>query len=433
MQSKASIWQALLRHCPHATGERSGTALPVDPDVRRGPAYPSACLSRLLEEFTEFELLAAGVGCQIDCGAGLLPAPGWSNPGSLLVALRSAAGEEPFDILSECGALTGKPALFSSINDCATLAASAAQQRFLLIVGSLHDLVVLRRAGLPVTLADGILPLDRDKLEALYSSQILQPRPTVSSELADELLETRDGFRAAAQLGLDADTFKADGVDGAAAPSAASNPPELIFVAWSPADLSPAEPACLAPIRDAFRGLELHLMLDVSGLYQWSPTAEELNSLRFCREFADEERVRSLLRQSIDQNSVALVDDMKVEDSVQLGFEAALATLQHDVTAFRRDSSQRNRVLKSLEGYYEAVERELLEPLRSQGLNSRSPIRRSLHYAAAEISRQVHRESYWPRTAAELLGCKQEQRDRGPEVFFRAISALANIAKRLMT
>lgn len=432
MHSRSSVLRGFLRLCSPADSEQLWSALRLDAEIYRGPDYPVPCLSRLLEEFTEFELLAAGVGCQIDCGAGLLPAPGWSKPGSLLVALRSAAGEEPFDILSECGALTGKPALFSSINDGATLAASGAKQRFLLIAGSLHDLVVLRRAGLPVTLADGILPLDREMLEAFYSSQILQRRPTVSSELAEELLEIRDDFRAAAQFGLDADTFKADGVDGAAAASGAGSPPELIFVAWSPADLSAAEPAYLAPIRDAFRGLELHLLLDVSGLFQWSPTAEELNSLQFCRQFADEERVRALLRQSIDQNAVALVDEVKVENSAPPGFETALATLQRAVTAFRRDPSQRNKVLTSLADYHEAVERELLEPLRSQGLNGRSPIRRGLYYAAAEISRHVHQESYWPRTAAELLGRKQEQRDRGPETFWRAVGALTHIAQRLL-
>lgn len=427
MHSRSSVLQGFLRFCSPAGSEQLGSAVRVDAEIYRGPEYPVAGLSRLLDEFTESELLAAGLGCQIDCDAELLPAPGWSNPGSLLVVLRDAAGEEPFDILSDRGALTGAPALLASVNDYATVAAFDPEQRFVLVAGSIHDLVTLRGAGLPATLTDGILPLDRRKLEELYSSQILRRRPTVSSDLADKLGEIRDDCRAAAHVRLGSDWLQAEG-----ARAAAANPLELIFVAWSPADLSPAEPACLAPIREAFRALELHLRLDVSELFQWSPTAKELESFRFCLEFGEQERVQRLLRESIDRNCVAFVDDLPSEDSVRPGFETALAELQYAVTAFRRDSSQRGRVLTSLEGYYEAVERELLAPLRSQGLNSRSPMRRSLHFAAAEISRHVHRESYWARTAAELLGCKQEKQGRGPEVFFRAISALTNIAKRLL-
>lgn len=405
--------------------------MPVGAEVYRGPQYPAASLSRMCEEFTEAELLAAGIAWQTDCGAGLLPAPGWSRPGSLLLALRRSPEEQPFDILTECGALAGGPALFASVEDAATMAAVDNKHGFLLIAGSINDVAVLRAAGLPVTLANGILPLDRPKLDDFMRAQFFRRQSDIDDDLADKARDLQSDELAAGYADTAAALPGRDG-GGSFSGDAIYAPQELIFVAWSPHELSLQEPPCLELIRNAFRALGLHLGLDVSELYQWAPTSQELETLRFSLEFGETKRVQHLLRQSLDENSVDLIDAEKADEVARQSFEVALADLQQAVTEFTPTQSSQRRLQAALDGYFKAVERDFLEPLQSQALSCRSPIRRNLHLAAAEICRQIYRDSYWPRTVADLLQNKRNTRDRRPENFLRAASALTQIAARLL-
>jgi hypothetical protein len=106
--------------------------------------------------------------------------------------------------------------------------------------------------------------------------------------------------------------------------------------------------------------------------------------------------------------------------------------LQDAVTAFRHGPGQRGRLQTSLDGYFKAVESELLAPLLAQGINCRSSIRCNLHLAAAEVCRLIYRESYWAHAAAELLQAKRDAQDRRPQNLLRAVSALTHIAARLL-
>ncbi len=419
MHSAPYILAKFLEQCTPEARQGAWLSLATDPDIYRGPDYPIATIARLHEHFTEAELLATGVARADHDGAGLLPAPSWSNPGSLLVALRRRPGEAPFDILSDGGSFSGNPALLSSLRDSNTISAIEEEDGFLLVAGAINDLFVLRSAGLPVTLASGILPLDRAKLDSLIRARVLRRCGEHALHSTDEMRQARSHEHS-------------DRVQNADRADANAELPQLNFVAWSPGELSLEEPPFLAQIRAELGAVGEHLRIDVSEIFEWTPTIKEFNSLRFCLEFGESERACQILKRSIDSNSAELTDGLgAVQASDPPDFENAFSNLQHSVMAFRVDKSH-TRLQTALDEYISTVERELLEPLRLQGLAYRSPLRRNLYVVAAEICRQLHHRSHWAKTAEELLGHKSKPRDGDPESFLRAAGALARLAGRLL-
>jgi hypothetical protein len=124
----------------------------------------------LAGKFSPDQLIQAGIAKRHPLE--LLPSDALKCPGSPLVFLRPEPNEEPVEVLTSSGALSGcRLPLIASLSERRTLDALDTHLGDLLLASSIEDMVVLRTLGLPASLACGLDTVDGASLHGTVPSR----------------------------------------------------------------------------------------------------------------------------------------------------------------------------------------------------------------------------------------------------------------------
>jgi hypothetical protein len=166
-------------------------------------------------------------------------------------------------------------------------------------------------------------------------------------------------------------------------------PPELVFVRWSPSQLSLAVPEALGQVLSHLGDLHEYLGIDLDGLSVWDPSSQDLQRIRFCLEQGTRRHVRRALLASIDESSVPLIapaDRASPGDlvSARRQLQEALRKRHSQATEERRQAWQ---------DYQRMLQQELTNPLAEQASAAVDPVQRNYTVAAADIAQLVHAQT----------------------------------------
>lgn len=269
------IYRRLFNQLPLYTHPAPWQDVPVPADVRRSVADPAAVVADLLTLHTQAELVEASV-LTFDSDASVELNPALREADTAIMALRTSAENDPFDLLAGGATLSG-----AMLPICAALRDASIRQmlkgsheKVLCLTSSPADVVLLLSLNIPATFDTGLGQLSGTYLQQVRNDfQLDPPKPNIYAAMLDGI--------------------------GNDEPSKANRPPELLYVAWSPTKLSVEEPPELAEIISHLVALEKHLNLCMDRFYRWQPTAEHIEHMAFSLNYTDLEDFKSATVESL--------------------------------------------------------------------------------------------------------------------------------------
>src|SRR6185295_13928585 len=138
-------------------------------DFYRAPPDTAAFLATLQEHFALEDIYNSGAATGT-C-ANLVLNPGLSDPSGMVAALRMAAGEKPFDLLTDRGLVASRrlPAC-ATLEDCRYMSLPRNRKQQLCVAFSLDDMAMLTAGGLAATLATGLDSVGQGPLDVFCKS-----------------------------------------------------------------------------------------------------------------------------------------------------------------------------------------------------------------------------------------------------------------------
>jgi hypothetical protein len=293
-----AVYEKLLTFCSDLTLPPPWDLLPSDPDCRGPIENPEAALAALRKEFSDEALTQARI-LDRSASAGPRLKPSLCDPAGAVLALRSAASLNPYDLLTSGGCLSrrGAPALAARHDGRYLL--SLCQTGTMFATASVREAALLRVLG---CVAASIHGLDRLSVRGLHSLQ-----------------ESFGGFSPA--MG------------------------RLALVGWQLLPLQRAVPLTLAAAASHLAGAQAHLGLDLSGVSVWYPSQSFIENLRFRLRLRDVVCIRQLLREhEHDLRELHLFAGDPGTCKVKAEEPADLAEAQAQLLAeFARDRNERYR------------------------------------------------------------------------------------------
>jgi len=385
-----AVYQRVLEHCSSFTWPEAWNFLKSDGDCYGPVSDPENTLLNLRDEFGDAVLEEAGVVGRQCHGATYLR-PSLTNNEGALIALRERPQENPFDILTACGCLSGStPAALTALRDSRTLA-QLEETEVLYTTFRISEVVLLRALGLPATLAVGIHKAGPHQLRVL-DEKFGEQNPFASA-----------GDRALLMAADPGTPRKHPAVYYAAAQGEPVTPgyslnPTLALLAWSPWLVTDHIPPMVGRTTRFLVSARQHLGLHFPGIWVWRPSPEELANLKFRMKFRD----RRLIKELIEESTNALDDFGRFSDSRNLegvgttqaiDFISAQADLLITLAEGRSQGRMSNRVQAARRTYDALVESELIAPLQAWALESQDPVIRALGVAVSDVCRHLHRMS----------------------------------------
>ena len=101
------IYKQLLSHCQSYAHDGAWQKLPLLGGICRGPGDPMAAVNDLQQHFSQPELLQAGVLVTNE-PADVQLAPELCDPQTIIFPLKKRPNDDPFDLVSEYGVLSGR-------------------------------------------------------------------------------------------------------------------------------------------------------------------------------------------------------------------------------------------------------------------------------------------------------------------------------------
>jgi len=339
--------------------------------------------------YSEEDLVTSHAAFRLHNGT-LALSPRLTGPESVIVPLRVQPTELPYDLLVADGTLSRNLPVCATLQD-GVLQALIEAVGALLVTFSIDDLVVLRLAGLPAITAAGLPNLARGALDLFCKTYGLRDSAAPSDSDPDqpEADQAEVDFGAVADAIQDEEPSTAGPADSA---GAATKPPQLIFVNWTPSKLECTSPEEVESLRFRFRELEKYLGLSFENMSLWTPTPEDVARVRFCLEKATCEDVRAAIQDSLDERQFEITADAENSAAAPELIEV-LARLR---TALRRRQGNRKRERRLWAEYEAVLESQLVTPMVRWALEVMDPVERSRLLAIAGINRVVH-------PAAEVL------------------------------
>jgi hypothetical protein len=405
------LWRAAA---PAASGRPHGETPGLE---RRILQSPSATLARLGEQFSEQQLLAAGAMAR-DAEGELVPAPELQAPSVELLALRAAAGEPPFDLLTSAGCLSGAAPAQAMLGDYRILVRFAEFEGCVFVAFAWQDLLWCDAAGLTVVYCPGaenltvslVRALAAD-LAALVEASEASVRAAAAPTIGDvpaipgAKTVTLGGPPEAGSQDVPvnepgaAEHDDAPECEGRGAAIAPWDAPALAIVAWSPAG-SGDEPPGLAAQLFELAQVQQALGENFPDLINWSPPEEDRERLARIRRHGDETQLREAVADSVEtfgRMLSALAAPRPPHDYITARAEYRCAL--QDPSGALRDATELP-VKRAL--YDRFLEEELIEPLLARGASAADPLERAHYFLIAEVCQQFHHAA--PLALAPLSG-----------------------------
>lgn len=371
------VYAELFEGCASYTHPGAWHQLPVYHDVRQLPAELAGLRERLLQRFSQEELVAAGV---LAPGTEEEPqlSPAVSQPGDMIIALRRSENDTPFDLLTAKGCVSGR-----RLPACAALRD-----------GRIREMV--RQLGLDQICGT---PVIQDAALLLA----LQIPATLSTGLMDLKGPWLDQFCQAYQLERLAAGGKRHQRKYLIDHTEEERPPEaLVLLGCRLAEMDRSEPEEICWIRDHFLDLQRHLEILMDRIYLWQPPQHALDKIAFRLSHAGPARVREALVSSFDQHTGSLLPARREEDRLPRHLPEAIVHFQKLLGKPTRDLAEERLAWQHL---LKLLHKKLIQPLLQQASSTADPVLRHLSLMAAEISQVVH-----PRGLEMLLqGCHRLQ------------------------
>ena len=324
-------------------------------------------IAALLEMFGEDRLEASGIAERGEDGQWKL-APSLASA-AVLMALRKASSDPPFEILAgEGGLVKSEPPIVAALRDHEIKDLVSKTGHRLLACRSTDQIPAFLSQALPATLLGGLQDLNAKELRRI--SRVLE-RPILGPNPGD---------------------------------GGVQNPVKLILVDWDPVAIRATQFPEIRRAADFLADAERHLRVDTSCCGVWSPEESELEKYRFCRNVGDRSAARETLVESMDLSTYtvsAYADEDFISRKRPEDFAEAYIELERCIAAAERDSTARRRLREAEETFASFVETDLVQPMREQYLNSSDPLQRILGCTAAEATGSLHRQA--PYLAKDIL------------------------------
>lgn len=343
MKPENKVYHRVLDLAQPLQLEEPWERLKVPASIRRQSMEPVELLPLLQAEFSAEELLASGA-CRTSPdgeGAGLALHPGLAGQGKRFLALCTDEAPRPFDLLTDCGCVSGALPSVTTLGDVTCRGKDDAS--LLLITSSIDDLIPLVSLGLAATTAFGLAELGGRSLQQFCTTFHFDRR------LAPQ----------------------AGGNQSSAACSAKAAPPDLVLVGWQPATWTAAVPAGMAAVVAHFTKLASYQGVELHEIAQWQPTADDLERLTFVKNYGSRQELCQLFLNLADDAPQILNYETPVLQVETLANVRARLERMSSTEHNRRDYEETVKLLEL------AVERELVAPLQEQ-LAATSDARRRL-------------------------------------------------------
>lgn len=322
-------------------------ALPSDTSFFR-IADAAALWETLRSKFAPPKLIASGVGQAGGDGA-LVMNPLLTSPQAILWTLRKKSGAPPFQLIVDLKCVHSKNWAFAAaLVDYRTAPMIEAAEDRVAVVFSMADLAILRSLKVPA------VPAGR-----LH----FMPGPSL------------------------ANFSKLVGLDRM--PSAGPNPlrsvepPALVLIDWSVANLAPTDSTEADRIWNYWRELHGNLGWEMDEYRRLRPTAAELSKVRFLVQHEGWDRLREALFEGPYENSPSLCDDPSRERRMP-------GSLSEAIQIWRRTGSDvlaRKLAWNDVRDFHD---RQIVDPLAQEALATADPIQRSMLSALADLNRLLH-------------------------------------------
>lgn len=178
-----------------------------------------------------------------------------------------------------------------------------------------------------------------------------------------------------------------------------------VLINWSLAELELKQHSAARVLEHHLLNLQRHLGIDFSDSAVWTPTVEELESIKFRIKYGGPGDVLDAL-----VDSSANCKCFGLSSKPNSGSEPKRyvdAVRDYTVSAAGNDTLRRQKSWERLQQFQEA---ELITPLMDQAQEERNPVRRTLLTSLAEVSRVFH-----PQTMLLSTQLAKTVRDQGPQ------------------
>jgi len=379
------VYADFVQHCPATRLPQPWGRFAEPGDLAATPQDEETLVAALCKNHSIAALLRSGVVCQGENKKLILPTA-FIQPYCSLLPLRHAPHDNPFDLLTDDGTTSGRLPLAAAIQDH-RVAAGIAERGLLCIAFSLPDMVSLRAVGVPAALAMGLDEITCKSLQELRSA--LGP-PGAGHAAPAGHSDIQPPSAAAAEAGGIQETHAAG--SSSSSPAAANSgpgmidPPQLIFVGWSPARLSSERPASLDRVLREIQGIAGCLGIDLAEVSVWRPTVAEIQQITFALSKGVQHDVVQAILKSIDQSAQPVIPSAR-DQGTPGDFLQARARLHE---ALARPRSGPNYRRRRLQAYQKAVDKNFVEPLLLRAAEESNPQEGSRLAVLAEINRLLY-------------------------------------------
>ncbi|MCR9118513.1 MAG: hypothetical protein NXI22_16375 [bacterium] len=408
-ERKTEILASFLESCQQSTQLPLGF-LEVDENVFACPPEPREIVRALTEEFSMADLMDSGILVATE-GEGVTLSPAVTDNASFVV-LRDAETQQPYELLTNSGCLD-KHALpaFEILRDQYTQRLIERGSGHLFFAFDVEHVVMLRAAEIPATLAIGLEHLSLERVKLLSDAYGLTYFGSDGKTSGEETEARRASppyggpkyplHSIAPNLtnGRDAATAR----DSTAPPAGPTCDPgqsmsaQIVFLAWSPLELSNTVPQQLKAILHHLRQLHRFLDVDVDEILVWEGDDETLERLRFIAERRSSAIFQVALREATESIDASIAQFGREQPPVTgppIEYTTALTRLT--------DSSSREGGLGLLgkgsrtEAWRDVqrlLSQQVVGPLRDVAIASSNPVERTMLLGLAELSNMFHLQS----------------------------------------
>lgn len=347
------IYQRLLTHCAPYHHDGLWQDLPVPEDIRCLPATPDAMINDLRQQFSDAQLLEAGV-VVMEENVAVQPDPMLCEEDGLIVALRREDKQDPFELLTRQGILSGR-----MLPVCASLRDGRVQEliqatgdNLLCAATSMPDLALLMSLDLPATLAFGLAELGGNHLRQVQEDfKLYPPQPTVRNGLIHHDDEDEDKKENEKEKPLD-----------------------LILIGWRLAALVPQELPLVGQIASHLAKVEEYLRVPCEQFCKWQPTEQDLKRIEFAMQHAGLETTWAAILESIDSSTVEIIPARQAA-SPPADLAQEMQRIKEQKAAPCRDVDEQRRTWQAVLG---VIHDESIARLQEAAQCGKDPIERDL-------------------------------------------------------
>ena len=418
--------------------------LEVDEEVYVCPLEPAEVVRALNEDFSIEDLVDSGILVAAE-GEAVALAPALTGTASFVV-MRDAVTHQPYELLTRKGCLFAEALpVFEILRDGRTQDLIEDGTGDLFVAFDLEQVVMLRACGLPATLAQGLddLPLEyveqfcesfavtRSRSDRLVSREEIEDEHRSQSECHPEdpirrMMRDRmnDDVGGAGQA---ADCDAPSSTDVSASPISA----RLVFLGWTPMEISNAVPLQLKAIVDHLHQLQRFMGVELYDIGLWEVNEETIERLRFIAKRNSSVIFKEAMRDAAD-NTIGILQFGK-KKSVAIvppnNYTTALARLlgcSSGEGGIRLPGpNQRNEAWRDVQ---RLLSQQVVGPLRELALATSNPIDRNLLMSLAELSNVFHLQSVamGEQLSRRIAECGIESGGQLPEDQFKNLMAMAD-------